>query len=117
MTNFIILSCSDILSLFNNKPVEVYVDHTPYVLCTDKYYEDTIKNENTDMMDGQDESNYIKDMDLVNDKLKDLSKRVENIENQIKKDKEEQLKKTQAEIEHAKFCCALSEMARIPRIK
>lgn len=41
------------------------------------------------------------------DELKDLSKRVENIENQMKKDKEEQLERLKAEIEYAKFRYAL----------
>ena len=41
------------------------------------------------------------------DKIKDLSERVENIENQMKEDKEEQLKKLKAELDYAKFRCAL----------
>jgi len=41
------------------------------------------------------------------DELKDLSQRVENIEKQMKEDKEEQLKKLKAELDYAKFCCAL----------
>ena len=43
------------------------------------------------------------------DELKDLSKRVENIEKKIEEDKKEQLNKLQAEIEYAKFCCALKK--------
>ena len=58
-------------------------------------------------MDGQEEPNYIKEMVIFNNRLNDLSERVENIEKQIKEDKEEQLKKLQAEIDYAKFCCAL----------
>lgn len=46
MTDSIVLSCADALDLFNDKPVRVYVDQTPYVLCTDKYLKD-IKDENT----------------------------------------------------------------------
>lgn len=40
-------------------------------------------------------------------RLKDLSERVENIERQMKEDKEEQLKKLNAELDCAKFRCAL----------
>ena len=39
--------------------------------------------------------------------LKDLSKRVEALEKQMRKDKEEQLKKLKAELAYAKFRCAL----------
>lgn len=102
MTKFIILSCSDVLSLFHDKPVKVYVDHIPHILCTDEYYEG-IQDESTYMMDGQEESNYIKDMVEINDKLDDLSKRVETLEKQMKEDKEERLKKLQAELDYAKF--------------
>lgn len=44
------------------------------------------------------------------DKIKDLSERVENIEKQMKEDKEEQLKKLNAELEYAKFRIALCEV-------
>ena len=37
------------------------------------------------------------------DEIKDLSKRVETLENQIKEEKEERLKKLKAEIDYAKF--------------
>lgn len=47
------------------------------------------------------------EMIVVNNRLKDLSKRVEDIEKQIKEDKEEQLKKLKAELDYAKFRCAL----------
>lgn len=40
-------------------------------------------------------------------KLEELFERVENIEKQIKEDKEEQLKKLKAELDYAKFRCAL----------
>lgn len=39
----------------------------------------------------------------------DLSKRVEILERQMKEDKEEQIKKLKAEMEYARFCCALNE--------
>lgn len=39
--------------------------------------------------------------------LKDLSKRVENIEKQMKEDKEEQLKKLKAELDYVKYHCTL----------
>ena len=39
MTEFIILSRVDILTLCKDKPVTVYVDKKPYVLCTDEYFE------------------------------------------------------------------------------
>ena len=38
--------------------------------------------------------------------LKDLSKRVEDIEKQIQEEKEEQLKKLKEQLDYAKFCCA-----------
>lgn len=47
--------------------------------------------------------------------VKDLSERVENIENQMKEDMEERLKKLNAELEYAKFCCALKEQELYPR--
>lgn len=43
----------------------------------------------------------------IENELKDLSKRVENIEKQIKEDKEEQLKNLKAELDYAKFRCTL----------
>lgn len=42
MTEFIILSRVDMLTLCNDKPVTVYVDKKPYVLCTDEYFEKQI---------------------------------------------------------------------------
>jgi len=51
------------------------------------------------------------------DELKDLSKRVETLEKQMKEDKEVQLKKLEAELDYAKFRCALpsiiTDMTRI----
>lgn len=46
------------------------------------------------------------------DLIKDLSKRVEILEKQIKEnqEKEEQLKKLQEELDYAKFRCALSSI-------
>lgn len=41
------------------------------------------------------------------DKIEELFERVENIEKQMKEDNEEQLNKLKAELEYAKFCCAL----------
>ena len=43
----------------------------------------------------------------IENKLKDLSKRVENIEKQMKDDKKEQLRKLKAELDYAKFRCTL----------
>lgn len=103
MTKFIILSGAEAWSLFNNEPVKVYVDQIPYVLCTEEYYED-IQDKSTDRMDGQKGLNYIKDMIVINDRLNDLSERVENIEKKMKEDKEEQLKKLKAELDYAKSC-------------
>lgn len=48
---------------------------------------------------------------------KDLSERVENIEKQMKEDKEEQLKKLKAELEYAKFRCALPTITDMMRVK
>ena len=106
MTKFIILSGEETWSLYNNMPVNVYIDQIPHVICTDEYYEN-IQNERTDKMDGQDEPNYIKQMVIFNNRLNDLSERVESIEKQIKEDKEEQLKKLKAELDYVKFRCAL----------
>lgn len=39
MKEFIILSRADMLVLCDDKPVTVYVDKKPYVLCTDEYFE------------------------------------------------------------------------------
>ena len=39
--------------------------------------------------------------------IKDLSERVENIERKMEEDKEERLKKLEAELEYAKFRCTL----------
>ena len=55
----------------------------------------------------QEESNYIKDIVVINNKIKDLSERVETLEKQIKEDKEEQLKRLKAEVDYAKFRCTL----------
>lgn len=38
MIEFIVLSRVDILTLCDDKPVTVYVDKKPYVLCTDEYF-------------------------------------------------------------------------------
>ena len=56
MTKFIILSGADVWNLFNNKPVKVYIDQIPHVLCTDAYYEG-IRDESTNRMDEQKEVN------------------------------------------------------------
>lgn len=106
MTKFIILSGADVWNLSNDKPVKVYVDQIPYVLCTDECYKD-IQEESTDRVDGQDEPNLIKEMVIFNNRLTDLSERIENIEKQIKEDNEEQLRKLKAELDYAKFRCAL----------
>ena len=45
----------------------------------------------------------------IEHEIKDLSKRVEILEKQMKEDKEEQIKKLKAELDYAKFCCALKE--------
>ena len=39
MTEFIILSGADMWTLCSDKPVTVYIDKRPYVLCTDEYFE------------------------------------------------------------------------------
>ena len=106
MTKFIILNGAEAWSLFNDQPVKVYINQVPYTLCTDECYKD-IQDESIDKMDEQDEPNYIKDMVVINNKLKDLSERVETLEKQMKEDREEQLKKLKAELDYAKFRCAL----------
>jgi hypothetical protein len=42
MTEYIILSRVDMLTLSEDKPVTVYVDKKPYVLCTDEYFKKQI---------------------------------------------------------------------------
>lgn len=42
MTEFIVLSRVDILTLCDDKPVTVYVDKKLYVLCTDEYFKKQI---------------------------------------------------------------------------
>lgn len=39
MTEFIILSRVDMQTLCSDKPVTVYIDKKPYLLCTDEYFE------------------------------------------------------------------------------
>lgn len=48
--------------------------------------------------------------DRIENTVKDLSERVENIEKQMKEDKEAQLEKLKADLEYAKFCCALKKI-------
>lgn len=60
-------------------------------------------------MTREEKENLLKDMVVINNRLKDLSERVENIEKQIKEDKEERLKKLKAELNYAKFRCALQQ--------
>lgn len=43
MTEFIVLSRPDMLTLCNDKPVTIYIDRKPYQLCTDEYFEKQIK--------------------------------------------------------------------------
>jgi molecular chaperone GrpE (heat shock protein) len=47
------------------------------------------------------------EMAVINNRLKDLSERVENIEKQIKEEKEEQLRRLQAQIDYAELRCSL----------
>ena len=47
------------------------------------------------------------EMVVINNRLKDLSERVENIEKQIKEEKEEQLRRLQAQIDFAELRCSL----------
>ena len=39
MTEFVILSRYDMLALCEDKPVTIYIDKKPYILCTDEYFE------------------------------------------------------------------------------
>lgn len=38
MKEFIILSRNDMLTLCNDKPITIYIDKKPYILCTDEYF-------------------------------------------------------------------------------
>jgi hypothetical protein len=44
---------------------------------------------------------------IIESEIEELFERVENIEKQMKENKEEQLKKLNAELDYAKFRCAL----------
>ena len=44
---------------------------------------------------------------IIENEIEELFERVESIEKQIKEDKEERLKKLEAELDYAKFHCAL----------
>ena len=39
MTEFIILSRGDIMTLCKDEPVEVWIDNRPMFICSDEYYE------------------------------------------------------------------------------
>ena len=39
MTEFVILSRYEMLALCEDKPVTIYIDKKPYILCTDEYFE------------------------------------------------------------------------------
>lgn len=39
MTEFVILSKSDMLTFCADKPITIYIDKKPYTLCTDEYFE------------------------------------------------------------------------------
>lgn len=57
------------------------------------------------------------DRDITNRKIEELFERVENIEKQMKEDKEAQLRKLTAEIDYAKFRCTLPAIPNIPNIR
>ena len=48
MTEYIILSKSDMLALCDDKPVTVYINNKSYVLCTDECFEKQMKAESED---------------------------------------------------------------------
>ena len=40
MREFVILKCRpDILALCEDKPVTIYIDKKPYILCSEEYFE------------------------------------------------------------------------------
>lgn len=45
MTEFIILSRPDMWALCDDKPVTIYINNKPYVLCTDEYFEKQAESE------------------------------------------------------------------------
>ena len=49
----------------------------------------------------------LRDNSEIKNEVKDLSKRVETLEKQLKEEKEEKIEKLKAEIDYAKFRCAL----------
>lgn len=53
MTEYIVLSKYDVLSLKSDRPVFIWVDGKCYVLCTDEYFE----NLKRDMRGSTDETN------------------------------------------------------------
>lgn len=52
---------------------------------------------------------------IIENKIEELFERVENIEKQMKEDKEKQLKKLKAELDFAKFRCALPTITDMMR--
>lgn len=51
MTEFIILSRVDMLTLCDDKPVIVYVNKKPYTLCTDEYFEKQMRDSQAERED------------------------------------------------------------------
>lgn len=47
MTEFIVLNQDDVATLFIDKPVTIYIDKKPCMLCTDKYFEKQMKGKMT----------------------------------------------------------------------
>ena len=45
MTEFIVLSRLDMWALCDDKPVTIYINNKPYVLCTDEYFEKQAESE------------------------------------------------------------------------
>ena len=81
MTEFVILSRYDMLVLCEDKPVTIWIDGKPYVLCTDEYFEKQKGNTQADFPQAKDieptVENFSKVLDnkLIRDAIRDCEKR------------------------------------------
>lgn len=75
MTEFVVLSRVDIHTLCDDKPVTIWINGKPYVLCTDEYFEKQMRDsqaENEILCDCTDEEitkSFIEDVEAVKDLL------------------------------------------------
>lgn len=53
MTEYIVLSKYDVLSLKSDRPVFIWVDGKCYVLCTDEYFEKQMRDSQVESEENQ----------------------------------------------------------------